>query len=597
MDGNWFIFKGDHHLGPFSLEKIIAMYQADELSEDILLWKEGGESWRPFKKTPELIEAISKKENERIKDASPMLPPLPAGLSISAMNEKEEILIPLAKGFVSKNEHDPFRSLKGFIGEAENINLNEKDLESDRPPPVSPPSLPNLPGLPSEDIDEDLEKGVQERVQEGAQEGIQEELEEVPEFNLKAERPVKTIIEQGPPELWAIDEIGPEALPSLQNLKNLEFLEDLKGEARPEVSESTDLSKLENHQEKRFKQKEKIVQMTMGILCFTMVLLSLYMFNDTNPSKELFVGLGPQNYKKLTNYVKKAKSGSLEGLEYKWSVDKKNDFIWMAFNRLGPGSLHLSLHSLKEKNLGQKEVVLIGKSKIYKGTALFNKFDLVKGTQLSPGYYQAKLQVFDTGLTHQFYSFLKSLPLFRSLPFVKNLSGLQEIQKEILFFNGSAKEITNQLEKLKKEKRDQLLLPLKYQLESVITLNTLLEKFIDAYKEGQESWKFKKDVLQFYRMYAREISPILQGIIIDHIKKKKKIDSVKKEVIKRHDLVIGLGKSIGALAAEVISKSRKNTKLIKKRQDVLRRRFLTESELIKEEGRGTMNHFKKLLDF
>ena len=52
MNKEWFVFKGTHHLGPFSAEEIAEFYQGKEISPQTLIWKEGNEKWEPISKVP-----------------------------------------------------------------------------------------------------------------------------------------------------------------------------------------------------------------------------------------------------------------------------------------------------------------------------------------------------------------------------------------------------------------------------------------------------------------------------------------------------------------------------------------------------------------
>lgn len=51
MNKEWFVFKGTHHLGPFSKEEIAEFYHSKEISDQTLVWKEGSPSWEPLHKT------------------------------------------------------------------------------------------------------------------------------------------------------------------------------------------------------------------------------------------------------------------------------------------------------------------------------------------------------------------------------------------------------------------------------------------------------------------------------------------------------------------------------------------------------------------
>ena len=68
MNKEWFIFKGTHHLGPFSVEEMKELFTKGEINAQSLVWREGAEKWEALGKTREL-------DFRRFTD--PALPPLP----------------------------------------------------------------------------------------------------------------------------------------------------------------------------------------------------------------------------------------------------------------------------------------------------------------------------------------------------------------------------------------------------------------------------------------------------------------------------------------------------------------------------------------
>lgn len=90
MNKEWFIFKGTHHQGPFSLAEMAAFYEKGELTAQTLVWKEGAEKWEALVRTPELMaqleksaeSAVSKQESRSVlpdlpeDDMPPLLPPI-----------------------------------------------------------------------------------------------------------------------------------------------------------------------------------------------------------------------------------------------------------------------------------------------------------------------------------------------------------------------------------------------------------------------------------------------------------------------------------------------------------------------------------------
>ena len=62
MEENWFIFKEDHHLGPFTADTLLLMLEEHQVSENVLVWKEGFDAWLPLKDCPEFQFEIEEDE-------------------------------------------------------------------------------------------------------------------------------------------------------------------------------------------------------------------------------------------------------------------------------------------------------------------------------------------------------------------------------------------------------------------------------------------------------------------------------------------------------------------------------------------------------
>ncbi|MBT7611279.1 MAG: DUF4339 domain-containing protein [Bacteriovoracaceae bacterium] len=603
MEEVWFIFKGDHHLGPFSLEKVIAMYQAHELNENVLVWKEGNKPWTAFKDIPELEQALKEVlyQKDHGVESLPDLPP-PHPSEVVENESDNEKLVPSAKDFKSEKQSDPFHYLNEFIGDAKKITIKELDDDYDDPPDL--PCLPNIEPLENY-IEKDflqsrelIDRAGSERysTEEAKQDKDDLEFLDLPDIPyIGSPLRESDVVEKGPP-IFKISGAQEQELEISNEDSNIPTFSDVEDE---EFDEYTDIEALEHFQSTRFRQKERIVQFTMGLLCFFMVMLNLYMFYDSKPTKELFFGLNTKNFNRLNKYVKRANTGSMNNLMFEWSADKDADLLWMAFNRKGPAGLHLSLRSLPGKILstGDQNVVVTSQSKLYKGAALFNKFDIIKGGKFVYGHYDLTLQVFDTSLSHKFFSFLKALPIFKTLSFIQNIPGLKEIKSKILFFNGTKSMFNKKLSVIKDKRRSRLLLPLKYQLQSLTTMDTLLHKLVAAYSSTQPKWRMSKDINVFYNIYTREISPILQEIIIDFIRKDKRLATSQKNLSSIYEEIINYGKSISGLAAEMISKSKPKGKFAKKldpkRQLILKEKFLKQSDVIKANGTILINNLSK----
>ena len=82
MKEKWFVFRNDHHEGPYSVEQISLSYRQGKIQAETLVWKEGLEHWSPLKGLDcfkELFsEDLSPPQTEKKAERPSLLPPLPS---------------------------------------------------------------------------------------------------------------------------------------------------------------------------------------------------------------------------------------------------------------------------------------------------------------------------------------------------------------------------------------------------------------------------------------------------------------------------------------------------------------------------------------
>lgn len=93
MNSEWFLFKGTHHIGPFTSSEIEVMYKRGDIVRSVLIWKEGEKSWEPLFKVSRFQKLFENEAPEEIKsepiktackivvnivESVPDLPPMPS---------------------------------------------------------------------------------------------------------------------------------------------------------------------------------------------------------------------------------------------------------------------------------------------------------------------------------------------------------------------------------------------------------------------------------------------------------------------------------------------------------------------------------------
>ena len=85
MEKQWFVFKNDHHEGPYSEEYILREYRQGRLKDTSLVWEERLENWSPLRDQPFFQKLFYKSENiQKSEDKkSKILPPIPSLEAVS----------------------------------------------------------------------------------------------------------------------------------------------------------------------------------------------------------------------------------------------------------------------------------------------------------------------------------------------------------------------------------------------------------------------------------------------------------------------------------------------------------------------------------
>lgn len=102
----WFLFKDNHHIGPFSTQEVKEKFDAGEFSTSIPVWREGDPQWIPLANQTELASFVIPTEIVEL----PPLPPLP--------DEVYEDTVPGQDPFPSPSEE----SMAQEIAAVENID-------------------------------------------------------------------------------------------------------------------------------------------------------------------------------------------------------------------------------------------------------------------------------------------------------------------------------------------------------------------------------------------------------------------------------------------------------------------------------------------
>lgn len=614
MEENWFIFKEDHHLGPFSVDALLTMLEDQEVSENVLVWKEGFDAWLPLKECPE-FQVFEEDEGP------PPLPPLPI--------EEEEInLTPAAQnvdelmsdaGHVHPDDLQPevdAQTAEQFWSDVdENEDAEPRFIKAEKeinPLEYSEPEVHESFIQPAEVERETLEQEEIDVVVEEHAHAL-EDLEELEEFDDEEPPPlpplpVEDFVEDEVDELEEqeylfeqTDVYEEEVTPTIPEEESHEWTGDFEEVYEDDENEPTyheeahALDEVEAEQAKREKRADFLIHSAWAVACLAFILISLYLVFGIEQRHEQFTGLTKKDFTRLTNVAKKATSGSLSEINFDVAVGTDLQTIWVASNRKGPAGLFLSMKSVENNLLGINPVLINSSGVLNEGIGSFDKFEIVDGDRVSPGLYNFHLKVYDTSLKHKFFLFLKKVPFVGGLEFVNKFKGVADFNKQVLMYDGSLADFKTKLAEFKKRNKEYKAKPIRQRIEAYSTLTNLSKKIFDIYSSTQTKLKQGKDIREFEKVYGRQVSPLLQGIILDNIKKQRRIRNQNPDEEKEYDKLVMFGRKVGEFAADIVTEHRELKKLSNRKKRSLKNKYSKTLGEIEKEGRLLEGQSKQLL--
>ena len=122
MNSEWFIFKGTHHIGPFTAQEIETMYKKGDITASILVWKEGEKSWEPLSKKSAFKYLVG--ESEEILSA-------PLSSNADKVNHRET-----SPNTTKKKLPKPIKANLNQVKNSSELSALVDDADDEVPPPL-----------------------------------------------------------------------------------------------------------------------------------------------------------------------------------------------------------------------------------------------------------------------------------------------------------------------------------------------------------------------------------------------------------------------------------------------------------------------------
>ncbi len=462
MIKEWFVFKGTHHLGPFSIEEMVNLYTNKELQAKTLVWKEGAAKWDAFSKCDQFAFLF-----QAVRPAAPSVP------DIADQQVKKSAMV-----------------------------------EFDLPPPL--PEIPTLPKSGPEKI---------------VVSDFFDDMDLPPPIPLDA----------------ILDPKGKDSFKPSFQLLNLPI-------------------------KKWF--------MPMAGVVF-LIIIGWYAMTQKEAEIQLRIkGLMPVYLDKLESIATK----STTDFDFAIALSLDGKSLWASSNVPGDLQTEVKLESVSRRVLGTEDVQLVVKGKIQNHVGKFNRMILVKGSKFLPGEYKFKILAKQTHYLNRRFKQLAALSFFRTLNKTYELNG------STLIYSGTPREFEKRISDYLSTIISDQLKPFQEKLESIQTLESLLNATSQNYLMELDRDKNGKSIALFEKKFIKDISPMLQSLILKNNEFAN--DPALNELGNTNSIApyreqVLLGKQIGEMASEMITKTSKYKSLSSSAKVLLKAEFERKAKAIK----------------
>ena len=269
------------------------------------------------------------------------------------------------------------------------------------------------------------------------------------------------------------------------------------------------------------------------------------------------------------------------------SLDGKT--LYASTNKAGEILSIIKLQSLPKRILGTEDVEIMVRGAIKDHLGVFAKMQLTKGPQFVPGEYNVDFTGRKLHFLNQKFKFLNKYGLF------KKLNTDFTYTTTALIYSGTPREFEKKILEYKELITTEKLKPLTDKLERMQTFLSILNKTMEDYLLILETLKRSKDISKYETKYIKEISPIIQSLILAAVDLQKKTES-DDEADTRFRLAsygsqVQLGKQIGELGSDMITETLKLKSVSAAEKTKLKSRFEQRYKIIKSQIDG---HITKL---
>lgn len=565
MDKLWYIFKKDHHLGPFSLQNLRELYQRGTLGKNDQIWTEGQESWRPLSAYKNVIVLLEMEDDKHFKES----------YRIWLKDDLERIQL---------NQTSPKTELPPHLKSYQVSSRNKKNTEKGNLQ-IHQADLPNLPELPITQFDQDSMEcpslpSKTKPVVDGGDEWSVVELGD----GFKSGSSSSSIFE--PFEVKLIDELGP--VPNLRSdLKtnhehsNHSFKEgDIDFKVSGSIGQAIPITPLpDSLEEKITKRRQLSTKVALFFVLFILLVVGSAFYMGKNNRFQW--PEGPAQYVK--DELQTVVFSKDPQLQMKAMLGMNKTEIWVAMNRHYDAHLQIELNSIPMKILSEKQISVNAVSLLHNRLAIVDKIKFIKGGELVPGYYTMTVKSKRVGIVPDFARKLGQTfdnDILASF-IVPEL--IVEMKQDVLLSIDSKEEFDKRLATFWDKLKEFKLSPFKAVYEHLNTLEALGASLLEIYSTRLRLMRSGKDIRAFNDEFTQKIGLFLQTFITSEFAVAKKYQKEgMPELAKLYFDMIELAKEISLLGSDMSHDTKKYDALSAPLKQKLLNQFTQESEKILE---------------
>ncbi len=508
---NWFIFQGDHHIGPFSQEEIMSKIMLMELTKEDLIWKEGERDWMPVSEWSEFISLFPA--------ASDIPHEMKLGLDFKAPEDlnPDQVANEVEPGLIFEEE-DSFEEevVSEELSPVEEAQPEEED--------AGPPPLPPLP--------------------------VEPEAEPEPEPKTEPEDPTVEL----PPDL--------PPLPPLEEEEEVELVQEEPEQYEGEYEREDEYhAERETIAEESFQLSHLKFYMSAAVGLVGLLVFVSYLWSALNSTPKAF-GLTKGDRDALLHVTEKSYRPD-KGIEYKIRPTSDLSALWLGANYPGQGWAILRLKTKEGRYMGEAPVELLAQASYESGLSFFDEIEILQGESIVAGEYTYTLELTPGGTLLRWNRLMKDIPVLGALFSSESEMEKQVLKGSLLLSPMAKKNFDSKLSDYHIKLDRNLVQPMKERKQRYETFLGLLEQMGDLYKNTLNRISKGNTIYLFEDQYNKQIGPMMRDLIIDSHKRHLSTLNLDPKQSEAYLELTEFGKEIGALASFMVTETKKHNHINK----------------------------------